>query len=359
MKHSAIYQTAAKVRQGERLMPDEAITLWKEAETTLLEELATLKRGEINGDLLYYNCNFHIEPTNICIFGCRFCSYHRDPSSSEAWNYSLDEMEALARSYIGKPVTEVHIVGGVHPSHTLDYYIEIVRRIKLILPDITVKAFSAIELAHIINRAGLDIKEGLARLKEAGLEAIPGGGAEIFDSEIRKRICPEKGDAEVWLSLHHAAHEAAIPTNATMLYGHIESIEHRVDHLVRIRELQDDTKGFSAFIPLKFRSASNSMSFLGEVGIEEDMRTVAMSRILLDNIPHIKAYWPMYGKQAAETALRFGADDIDGTIENTTKVYSMAGSEEQNPSLSVNEIRQMAARAGLRAVERDTFYKCL
>ena len=347
---------AERVAAGGRISRDEAETLWNDAPLSLLAELACGMRHRKSGDVVYYNRNFHIEPTNRCVFNCRFCSYRRPKGDPEAWDYSMEEIEAIARAHAGQGMTEVHIVGGVHPDHDLDYYVEMIRSVKAILPEATVKAFTAIELSYMIRRAGLSLEEGLRRLREAGMEAIPGGGAEIFDEELRARVCPEKGSSQVWLSLHRAAHRLGIRSNATMLYGHVETVAQRIDHLDRLRTLQDETGGFDAFIPLKFRRAGNRLGEgLEEVPVTEDMRTLAMSRIYLDNFPHIKAYWVMYGKQTAEMALGFGADDMDGTIDDSTKIYSMAGAEEK-PRLTVDDMRAMAASAGLRAVERDTFY---
>ena len=231
-----------------------------------------------------------------------------------------------------------------------------IRRVKALLPDVAIKAFTAIELSYMIRQAGLSTEEGLRLLIDAGMDAIPGGGAEIFDEQVRATICPDKGSTAEWFDVHRTAHELGLKTNATMLYGHIESVEHRVDHLMRLRELQDKTGGLNAFIPLKYRNFGNSMSEIGEVAVTDDLRTLAMSRLILDNVPHIKAYWVMYGKQTTEMALAFGADDIDGTIDDSTKIYSMAGAEDQRPRMSVDDMRAMALRAGFRAVERDTFY---
>ena len=345
-----------KIEAGERITPEEALRLMEEAPLEELSRLATLCRERTCGDALYYNRNFHIEPTNICRFNCLFCSYRRPRGSAEAWDYSLDEIEQIALAKAGSGATEVHIVGGVHPDHNLEHYIEMISRVKRALPEATVKAFTAIELAYMIEGAGLSYEEGLSRLREAGMEAIPGGGAEIFDEELRAQICPDKGSTAQWLALHEAAHSIGIPTNATILYGHLESHAQRIDHLNRLRELQDRTGGFNAFIPLKYRSAGNKMESIGEVSLEEDLRMLALSRIFLDNIPHIKAYWVMYGKQTTEKALAYGADDIDGTIDDSTKIYSMAGAEEQRPTLSIAEIEAMAARNGRTPIERDTFY---
>ncbi|MDE7069195.1 MAG: aminofutalosine synthase MqnE [Alistipes sp.] len=345
-----------KVRSDERISPAEALALWHEAPLWLLGELAAGRKERISGDKVFYNRNFHIEPTNLCVFNCEFCSYRRPKGSPEAWDYSMEEIEEIARSRAGQGMTEVHIVGGVHPEHGLEYYLDMIRRVKAILPEAAVKAFTAIELSYMIRRAGLSVEEGLKRLREAGMEAIPGGGAEIFDEELRARICPDKGSTAEWFAVHDAAHRLGIPTNATILYGHIETLEQRIDHLDRLRRQQDLTGGFNAFIPLKYRNAGNRMSQIGEVSVTKDLRMLAMSRIYLDNIPHIKAYWVMYGKTTAELALAFGADDIDGTIDDTTRIYSMAGADDRRPAMTTEQMRRLVAAAGYRAVERDTFY---
>ncbi len=349
-------QIVAKVRSGERISGDEALVLWREAPLWLLGELAAAAKQRVSGDKVFYNRNFHLEPTNLCVFNCKFCSYRRPKGSPEAWDHSVEQMEQIVRDRAESGATEIHIVGGVHPDHDIHYYADLIRRVKAIMPDAAIKAFTAIELAYMIRKAGLSTEEGLRLLIDAGMEAIPGGGAEIFDEEVRAKICPEKGSTAEWFEVHDAAHRLGLKTNATILYGHVESLEHRVDHLLRLREQQDLTGGFNAFIPLKYRNFGNSMSELGEVSIVEDLRMLAMSRIVLDNVPHIKAYWVMYGKQTTELALSFGADDIDGTIEDSTKIYSMAGAADSRPTMTITEIERIAAATGLRAVERDTFY---
>jgi aminodeoxyfutalosine synthase len=349
-------EIAARVSAGERLTAEDALTLWQDAPLWRLGELAVAKKREVSGDKVFYNRNFHLEPTNVCLFNCKFCSFRRPRGSEGAWEWTMEQMEEQVRRYIGSGVTEVHIVGGVHPDHNLDYYCELIRRVKSILPDVAVKAYTAIELSYMIRKAGLSTREGLQRLIDAGMDAIPGGGAEIFDEEVRSKICPDKGSTAEWFDVHRTAHQLGIKTNATMLYGHIESVEHRIDHLMRLRELQDATGGINAFIPLKYRNLNNSMSEIGEVPITDDLRTLAMSRLILDNVPHIKAYWVMYGKQTTEMALAFGADDVDGTIDDSTKIYSMAGAEDQRPKMSVEDMHRMVTRAGFRAVERDTHY---
>ena len=349
-------EIAARVSAGERLTAEDALTLWQDAPLWRLGELAVAKKREVSGDKVFYNRNFHLEPTNVCLFNCKFCSFRRPRGSEGAWEWTIEQMEEQVRRYIGSGVTEVHIVGGVHPDHNLNYYCELIRRVKTILPNVAVKAYTAIELSYMIRKAGLSTREGLQRLIDAGMDAIPGGGAEIFDEEVRSKICPDKGSTAEWFDVHRTAHQLGIKTNATMLYGHIESVEHRIDHLMRLRELQDATGGINAFIPLKYRNLNNSMSEIGEVPITDDLRTLAMSRLILDNVPHIKAYWVMYGKQTTEMALAFGADDVDGTIDDSTKIYSMAGAEDQRPKMSVEDMHQMVTRAGFRAVERDTHY---
>ncbi len=351
-----IEDIAAKCRDNIRITTHEALALWSDAPLWLLAELATKRKHEVSGDALFYNRNFHLEPTNICRFRCKFCSYRREEGSPSAWSYSMEEMMEIVRGYVGSGVTEVHIVGGVHPDHGFEFYEELIRGVKAILPDVAIKAYTAVELRQMIREEGLTTEEGLRRLKAAGMEAIPGGGAEIFDEKIRQEICPDKGSTAEWFEVHDAAHRLGISTNATMLYGHIEGVEHRIDHLDRLRKQQDLTGGFNAFIPLKYRNMNNEMSHLGEVSVVEDLRMLALSRLFLDNIPHIKAYWVMYGKQISEMALAYGADDIDGTIDDSTKIYSMAGAEDDHPRMTIGEIERMAIRAGLNAVERDTHY---
>ncbi len=346
-----------KIGLRERITPDEALRLWDQAPLAQLGALAFDIKREKSGDAVFYNRNIHIEPTNICIFKCRFCSYRREKGDEGAWYYTIDDIARLAAERRGTGLTEVHIVGGVHPEHTLEDYLAMIGAVRRELPEATVKAFTAVELAYIIRKAGLSIEEGLQRLIDAGMGAIPGGGAEIFDEELRAQICPEKGSTAEWFEVHDAAHRLGLTTNATMLYGHIETPAHRIDHLDRLRRQQDKTGGFNAFIPLKFRARGNNMSACGETSVVDDMRTLAISRIFLDNFPHIKAYWPMYGLAATEMALAFGADDVDGTIDNTTKIYSMAGADD--PVMTVGQLHTLAARAGLRAVERDTFYRVI
>ena len=347
---------ADKIAGNIRITPEDGLLLYKKADLPLLGLLAGIVRRKHNGNFTFFNHNFHIEPTNICIYNCRFCSYHKQEGDPESWEYSHEEMFDIVKRFDNKNVTEVHIVGGVHPSYDLNYWGPFIKRIKEYRPDLHIKAFSAIELDYMINRAGYTIEEGLKLLKGYGLDSITGGGAEIFDEELRKMICNEKSSSELWLAIHETAHRLGIPSNATMLYGHIETYNHRIDHLERLRTLQDKTGGFNAFIPLKYKKSNNSMSYLGEVNIIEDLRNYAVSRIYLDNFSHIKAYWPMTGKEIAQLSLSFGVDDMDGTIDDTTRIYSMAGSKEVKPAMTTEEICHLISEAGFIPVERDSLY---
>ncbi|MCX6223599.1 MAG: CofH family radical SAM protein [Bacteroidia bacterium] len=308
---------------------------------------------------LVFNRNFHIEPTNICIHNCRFCSYSRKFNQPGSWEMSMDDILLEIHKFKDRSATEVHIVGGVHPNRGLDYYESMLRQIREINPSLYIKAFTAVELEFMFSKSQVSVEEGLIRLKSAGLDSIPGGGAEIFDEEVRSKICPDKTASETWLAIHESAHRIGIPTNATMLYGHLEKHEHRIDHLNRLRQLQDRTAGFQVFIPLKYRKANNSLGVIGEVSSIEDLRNYAVSRIFLDNFPHLKSYWPMIGKEIAGLSLSFGVDDLDGTIEDTTRIYSMAGAGDQNPAMSTAGLVSLIRSSGLEPVERDTLYNTL
>ena len=356
INHKDLRLIADKITANIRITPEDGLLLYKNADLAILGLLAGIVRRKYNGNFTYFNHNFHIEPTNKCIYNCRFCSYHKQEGDPESWEYSHEEILNIVKRFDNKEVTEVHIVGGVHPSYDLHYWGSLIKRIKEHRPALHVKAFSAIELDYMITRAGCTIEEGLILLKNYGLDSIPGGGAEIFDEELRKMICDEKASSELWLTIHETAHRLGIPSNATMLYGHIETYIHRIDHMERLRTLQDKTGGFNAFIPLKYKESNNNMSYLGEVNIIEELRNYAVSRIYLDNFPHVKAYWPMTGKENAQLSLSFGVDDMDGTIDDTTRIYSMAGSKEENPSMTTEEICQLIREAGFIPIERDSLY---
>ena len=350
---------AEKVLSGERISIEEGIILFEQGELPYLSIVADAVCRHHNGNQVYFNRNFHIEPTNICINHCAFCSYRRKKGEEGSWEYCIDDIREKTASYLNTGVTEVHIVGGVHPDRNVYFYAEMLKEVKKILPDVQIKAFTAVEIDAMCRFAGISVEQGLMLLKEAGLDSMPGGGAEIFDEPIRSRICPDKTGSKEWLRIHQTAHQLGIPTNSTMLYGLIEKYEHRIDHLDRLRKLQDETKGFNAFIPLKFRHYNNSFSHIQETTTVEDLKNYAVSRIFLDNIPHLKAYWPMIGKQVAQMSLAFGVDDLDGTIDDSTKIYSMAGSAEQNPAASTAELIAMIKGADRTPVERDTVYNTI
>ena len=349
---------ARKVECGARLSKEDAVRLLSCTDLGFLARLSDTKRRQINGTNVYFNQNFHIEPSNVCIHRCRFCSFRRNSVEEEgAWAWTIEEICRYARQKYHPAITEVHVTGSVHPQRDLVFYAELIKALRTTLPpQVTIKAFSAIEIDDMCRVAGKSHLEGLRLLKEGGLGAIPGGGAEIFDPTIRHQICPDKCDASTWLSIHDTAHRLGISSNATMLFGHIESTEHQIDHLDRIRNQQDISGGFTAFIPLKYRSANNELSHLKEVSLLQTLRLFAVSRLFLDNIPHIKAYWPMLGKEVTQMALLFGADDLDGTIQQSTKIYSMAGAEEQDPGFTKEELCDLIETTGYCAVERDSFY---
>nr|BCX00678.1 MAG: aminodeoxyfutalosine synthase [Bacteroidota bacterium] len=347
---------AEKVFSGERLSFQEGVALYQCPDVSFLGALANYVRERLHGDYAYFNRNFHIEPTNICVFDCAFCAFARRPGQEGAWEYTLEEIEQIVRRYAEAPVTEVHIVGGVHPKRGVEYYGEMLRRIKAIRPDLHIKAFTAVEIAVMAARSRMSIREALQYLRACGLDSLPGGGAEIFHPEVRAQICDSKATAEQWLHIHRTAHELGIPSNCTMLYGHLEAYEHRVDHLERLRALQDETGGFQAFIPLKFKRENNRMSHLREVPMLEDLKNYAVCRLYLDNMPHLKAYWPMIGRQTAQLSLSFGVDDVDGTIDDTTRIYAMAGGEE-HPAMSTAELIGLIRGAGRIPVERDSLYR--
>lgn len=349
-----------KVIQQERITIEEAEYLFAHDNLPFLGLLANHIRTTRHGKKTYFNRNFHVEPTNVCIYTCSFCSYSRRIKKREdGWELTLDEMVDQVKAFDGKPVTEVHIVGGVLPQYNLEFYENLFKAIHEHRPELHIKALTPVEFHYIFKKAKVSYREGLERLIAAGLQSIPGGGAEIFDEPIREEIAGGKCSSAEWLELHQIAHELGLRTNCTMLYGHVENYSHRIDHLNRLRTLQDQTGGFQTFIPLKFRNQNNEMSHLKEVSVIEDLKMYAVSRIFLDNFDHIKAYWPMIGQQTAQISLSYGVNDVDGTIDDTTKIYSMAGAEDQNPAMSTAQLVDLIQSAGYKAYERDTLYNVL
>jgi aminodeoxyfutalosine synthase len=359
-KDSTLQKIGNKVIQNERILFDEGVYLFENASLPYVGALANWKRESLHGNKTYFNKNFHIEPTNVCVFSCKFCSYSKlYAHKEEGWELTVDQMLDIVKSYDGKPVTEVHIVGGVHPKLTLEFFLELIRAIKAHRPDLHIKAFTPVELEYMFRKAKVSVEEGMRMAKEAGLDSLPGGGAEIFHPEIREQICADKATADQWLHIHKTAHEIGMHSNATLLYGHIENFSHRIDHMERLRQLQDQTKGFNTFIPLKFRNSNNEMSNVPESILLDDLKMYAISRLYLDNFPHIKAYWPMLGRDAAQLTLSYGVNDIDGTIDDTTKIYSMAGSEEQNPAMTTEELVTLIKQANRQPIERGTLYNVI
>lgn len=349
-----------KIVNKQRISPEDGLLLFEKGGLPYVGALANFVRERLHGDTTYFNRNFHIEPTNVCVFACAFCSYSRlYAHREEGWELTTDQMLDIVKNYDGKPVTEVHIVGGVHPKLNLEFFADLLRKIKAHRPELHIKGFTPVELDYMFRKAKKTAAEGMKYLHEAGLDSLPGGGAEIFAPEIREKICADKVDAEGWLGIHEAAHNLGMHSNATMLYGHIEEFKHRIDHMERLRQLQDKTGGFNTFIPLKFRNKQNDMSNVPESSVIEDMRMYAIARLYMDNFPHLKAYWPMLGRHNAQLTLSFGVNDIDGTIDDSTKIYSMAGSEEQNPAMSTAQLVTLIKQAHRKPVERDTLYNVL
>ncbi len=346
-----------KIKSGDRLQDIEAVYLYESADLGIVAAMANWVREKKHSQKTFFNRNIHIEPTNVCIYTCKFCSYSRlIKERAEGWEYTIEDMLQILKKQAEKNITEVHIVGGVLPQYNLDFYCDLFSSIKALYPDLHIKSLTPVELYYVFKKAKVSALEGLSQLKEAGLGSLPGGGAEIFDAQVRSEICADKCGTEDWLHIHQTWHELGGKSNATMLYGHIESYAHRVDHMKRLRTLQDQTGGFQTFIPLKFRNQDNQMSYLTEVTALEDMKNYAVSRLYLDNFEHIKSYWPMLGRDMAQLSLAYGVDDIDGTIDDTTKIYAMAGSEEQNPAMTTEELVALIQKAGRKAVERDTLY---
>ncbi|GAC1475565.1 MAG: aminofutalosine synthase MqnE [Isosphaeraceae bacterium] len=343
-----------KVENGERLSFDDGLALEATNDLFALGSMANLVRERYNQNYGYYNVNTHINPTNVCVFTCDFCAFRADLNSERA--YVMDQEQILTRAAEAdtRGATELHIVGGLHHKLPFDYYVNVVSWIHDAFPRIHIKAYTAVEIEFFAKLERKPIKDILQRLIDAGLGSLPGGGAEIFHPEVRTQICGAKASTETWLDVHRTAHRLGLHSNATMLYGHIEEARHRVDHLIRLRELQDETGGFQTFIPLAFHPDNSRMDEIPKPSGVLDLKTMALSRLMLDNFPHIKAYWVMLGIKTAQVALSFGADDIDGTVVHE-KIYHEAGAETPQ-EVTVSEIRRLITEASRIPVERDTLY---
>lgn len=352
-----LYKIKEKIWAGVRLDLEDGIILYKSNDLIGVGHLAGMVRRKKHDRRAYYVYNQHINYTNICTNRCLFCAYARDKGENGAFTFSIDDVRAKLLERIDEPVRELHVVGGLNPSLTFDYYIDLLKTIKEIRPNATIKAFTAVEIDHISRVANLSLDETIISLKNAGLSMIPGGGAEVMNSRVKKRLFPKKIDGKRWLEIMESLHSAGITSNATMLYGHIETIEERVDHLIKLRALQDKTGGFSAFIPLAFHSKNTKLSQIPATTAFDDLKSIATARLMLDNFDHIKAYWVMIGEKLAQVALSFGADDLDGTIIEE-KITHMAGAKSAK-GLTRKRIKRLISSAGFTPVERDSFYKTI
>ncbi len=356
---SKLSDIAEKVEKGERLSREDGIRLMESHELLAVGYMADLVRRRKNGDYAYFIVNRHINHTNVCANLCKLCAFGKKAGDHGAYTMTLDEIEARAIESRGHGISELHIVGGLNPDLKLGYFEEMLRRVRRARPDVIIKAFTAVEIDYFARAENITAEEVLRRLMDAGLDSLPGGGAEIFSPRVREKICEKKISADRWLEVHEAAHRLGMRTNATMLYGHIETVEERVDHLVRLRELQDRTGGFLAFIPLAFHSRNTGLEGMGlnRTTGYEDLKVLAVARLMLDNFEHIKAYWIMIGPKLAQVSLAFGADDIDGTVVEE-RITHAAGAD-TGQSLTKQELVGMIKAAGRIPAERDTLYKVL
>jgi aminodeoxyfutalosine synthase len=347
---------ADKVEAGARLSYDDGVTLFRCPDLHVVGWLANRDRERRHGARTYYNVNLRLEATNVCVASCLFCSFARlKPGDSEAYTLSLEQVLDKVRQRDGQPLTEVHVVNGLHPDLPFSYYTDLIRGIKAIRPGIHLKCYTAVEIAFFADTYGMTDDAVLHALVAAGLDSLPGGGAEIFAPRVRRKIAHDKADADRYLSIHRLAHQMGIRSNVTMLYGHIETFEDRVDHMLRARSLQDETGGFQAFIPLAFHPDNNQLRKLPAPSATDTLRVHAVARLVLDNIPHIKAFWIATGVDLAQIALWYGANDLDGTVQEE-RIYHMAGA--RTPEwLSSADIRRLIRAAGREPVERDTFYR--
>lgn len=345
-----------KVEAGERLSFEDGTRLYRSNDMASLGQMASTVRKRLNGNRVFYSVNLHLNHTNVCTARCLFCAFARRPGEAGGYTYSLDEIQETVLAAIAKwKINEVHIVGGHNPDLKLDYYVGMMKKIRAVAPDLYIKALTSAEIQDIAQREGISCREVLSALKDAGLDGMPGGGAEIFSERVRKKVCPDKVTAEEWLGIHKIAHELGLRTNATMLYGHIETMEERVDHVMRLREVQDETRGFYSFIPLSYNAENTPMGKLGEPGGIMDLKVYAVSRLLLDNFPHLKGHWITNGLKMAQVALSFGVDDLGGTNLNE-KIVHDAGSDTPT-DLSEADLRHLIREAGYEPCLVDSSYQ--
>src|SRR3990172_2781163 len=344
-----------KVFEDKRISVDEALELFASNDIYTIGKLAAYRCEKLNDKKVYYIQNCHINPTNLCVNRCAFCAFSRSTGEQGAYEFSIDEIVDKAVKAQSQGVRELHIVGGLHPERPFTFYTDLLKRLKAVLPSVHIKAFTAVEIDYFSKISGLSLENTLLNLKEAGLETMPGGGAEIFNEAVRNKICPEKISGQRWLEVAETAHRMGIRTNATMLYGHIESHADRVDHMARLREVQDRTGGFQAFIPLPFHPKNTRLDGGAYTSGIDDLKTIAIARIFLDNVPHIKAYWIMLGEKLAQLALYFGADDLEGTVLEEKITHSAGGLT--HGALTRDELIHIIRKAGKEPVERDSLYK--
>lgn len=344
-----------KIRSGERITFNEGVFLDERADLLTLGRLANFVRERKNGNFAYYNTNIHLNPTNVCVYRCRFCAFRADLKAEKAYEFTDDMLRARIREGRANGATEIHVVGGLHHQKPFDWYLNVVRVLHETCPEIHVKAWTPVEIQWFSYITKQPVEWVLRELKSAGLGSMPGGGAEIFHPDVRSQICEHKAGGDEWLAIHRTAHELGLRSNATMLYGHVEAAPHRVDHLCRLRELQDETGGFQTFIPLAFHPENTKLDYIPKPTGNMDLRMIALSRIMLDNFDHVKAYWIMLGEKIAQVALGFGADDIDGTVVHEL-IYHDAGAKTPE-GLTVEQLHRLIREAGRIPVERDTLYR--
>jgi len=355
LKEAGLFEIYEKVLSDTRLSAEDGELLFSTTHLPALGYLANLVRERLNGNQAYYIYNQHINYSNICINLCKFCAFGKEKTHPEAYEMSIEEIVSKIRERRAEPITEVHIVGGLHPDLPYHYYLDMLKAIKAERPEIHIQAFTCVEIAHLAAISGRSITETLEDLMQAGLGSIPGGGAEVFSTRIREKLCPGKLSGKDWLEVAKTAHRAGLRTNATMLYGHIETIPERIEHLLALREAQDETGGFLCYIPLAFHPKNTKLEYLSSTGGVDDLKSIAVSRLLLDNFSHIKAYWVMLGPKVAQIALSFGADDLDGTVLEE-KITHMAGGD-TSQAMTRSEIEHLIRQAGRNPVERDTLYE--
>ena len=354
-ERSGLGEIARKVDRGERLTREEGILLYEHPDLNLVGYLANQVRERKNGNVAYYNVNQHINPTNVCDKFCKFCAFYRTPKDADAYALSREQIQARVREKLHEPITEIHMVGGVNPELPLEYYLDMIRAVHEVRPEVHVKALTMVEVADFSRRTGASVESIIRELKEAGIGSFPGGGAEVMSARLHRLLFPKKIDFHGWLDCAKTAHRVGLKSNATMLYGHVETTAEKVDHLILLREAQDETGGFNTFIPLAFHPENTKLDHLKKATAVEDLRNIAVPRLMLDNFPHVKAFWIMITPRVAQIALAYGADDLDGTV--TTEEIVHAAGAETSQQLSRRDLVGLIREAGRDPVERDTLYR--